>query len=225
MATVNKIKSNQRQLKESPANKIENTKANLFSLVIELEGANGRPWQTHLQHLRLVIASTQQQPCPVLLLLPQQTARLSDGDLLNIDRRRRRHSQETRWCILAEILSGIPQQQFLRRRWRDDPNAAMLLSMIPAPSMSARRAPPKSADLPEARRPCRTVSRPPVAAPAAMEFQFPGVLLRTVVDEGSVEGEEEAPPPQTAKLPPTRGAGMRADVAPPASGEAVAVEL
>uniref|UniRef100_A0A0A9GZ76 Uncharacterized protein n=1 Tax=Arundo donax TaxID=35708 RepID=A0A0A9GZ76_ARUDO len=43
--------------------------------------------------------------------------------------------------------------------------------MIPAPSMKARRTPPKTADLPDARRPWRMASRPPVEAPAAMEFQ------------------------------------------------------
>ena len=53
--------------------------------------------------------------------------------------------------------------------------------------------------------PVRRLRKPPVRAPAAMEFQGSS-LCRTAT---SVQSKVENRPPQTAKLPPIRGASRR----------------
>ncbi len=57
----------------------------------------------------------------------------------------------------------------------------------------------------KARAPVRRLRKPPVRAPAAMEFQGSS-LCRTAT---SVQSKVENRPPQTAKLPPMRGASRR----------------
>jgi len=83
--------------------------------------------------------------------------------------------------------------------------AVILVSRMPNPSIIARSTPPNAADLAADAGPVRSCKKPPVRAPAAMEFQGSS-FLRTAT---STQSNEEKSPPQTAKEPPTRGASRR----------------
>lgn len=83
--------------------------------------------------------------------------------------------------------------------------AVIFVSKMPRPSIIARRTPPKAADLAADAGPVRNCRKPPVRAPAAMEFH--GSSFRRAAT--STQSNDEKSPPQTAKEPPTRGASRR----------------
>lgn len=83
--------------------------------------------------------------------------------------------------------------------------AVILVSRMPSPSIIASSTPPNAADLAALAGPVRSCRKPPVSAPAAIEFH--GSSLRRAAT--STQSNDEKSPPQTAKEPPTRGASRR----------------
>jgi len=87
------------------------------------------------------------------------------------------------------------------------------LTMIAAPSMSPRSTPPNTAEESAARGPWRSCRNPPVRNPEAMEFHGSSFCRKYT----RVQSNDAKQPPQTAKLPPSRGALILTACVPPSS--------